>query len=67
MKDSEILKELYGNKKWDALDSYIDQIIQSKNIKRYETLLETFQKQRNDKIFKYLLDDIETKLYDLKH
>jgi len=67
MKDRDILNELYENEKWDGLDYYIGRIIESKDKDRYQELLDTFQNQRNDKMFKYLLDDIEKKLDNLKN
>ena len=67
MKDRDILNELYENKKWDSLDYYIGIIVESKDKDRYQELLDTFQNQRNDKMFKYLLDDIEKKLDNLKN
>jgi hypothetical protein len=65
-KDKKTLKFLLKNELWDAMDAYLNTILESKDIKRYKKVLKVFKEHRDSKMFKSFLDNLERKIEEIK-
>ena len=66
-KDKDTLKFLLENKKWDALDSYLNIVLESKNRKRYKGVLKVLKDRKDCSMFKHFLSDLEYMVTEMKH
>lgn len=61
-KDSEILEFYYERKKWDLLDSKLNEIIRSNNVSRMRFVLVIFKSFKDDPKLKDVLETIKIKV-----
>jgi len=65
--DKEVLTFLMEHEKWDAMDSYLSSVLESKDRKRYKGVLKVLKDRRDCKMFKPFLDQLEQKVKEMKY
>lgn len=54
------------NEKWDAMDSYLTSVIESKDRKRYKGVLKLLKGKKECNMFKHFLSDLEHMVIEMK-